>query len=159
MTWGLAAIDGASNHAERELRNAINADGGRALAAHLNGQTKPCDEIARLIAAAKVSSESAAATKTALPYAESLLENAQQQLASLIDQRAAEVTRVIATLADADVRATRIPGRRHASGMTDLSGLRVWPSIMPGRFYILEEPPRIDLDCGPGANFACDHRN
>jgi hypothetical protein len=101
----LAAIDGASNDAERALQNAINADGGRALAAHSNGQTKPGDEIARLIAAAKVSSESAAATKTALPYAESLLENARQQLASLIDQRAAEVTRVIATLADADVRA------------------------------------------------------
>jgi chromosome segregation ATPase len=93
-----------SKLAQRALQDAINADGGVALASYSAGQTKPNDEISRLVAHAKSSGEAAVAAKTALPHTESLLENARSQLISLAEQKNAELNRVVATLADTDAR-------------------------------------------------------
>jgi hypothetical protein len=90
--------------AERALQDAISFDGGRALAAYSAGQTKPNDEISKLVAHAKSSGEAATAARTALPHTESLLENARSQVISLADQKNAELNRVVATLADFDAR-------------------------------------------------------
>jgi hypothetical protein len=98
------AIITESEVAHRALQDAINADGGIALAAYSAGQTKPNDEISRLVAHAKSSGEAAAAAKIAKPHTESLLDNARSQLISLVEQKNAELNRVVATLADVDAR-------------------------------------------------------
>jgi hypothetical protein len=94
-----------SEAAHRKLQDAINADGGKSLAAYSAGQTEPNDEINGLVALAKSSGEAAAAAKIALPRTESLLANARSQLTELINRKAAEVARVLATLADRDAQA------------------------------------------------------
>jgi type VI protein secretion system component VasK len=98
------AIITESEVTHRALQDAINADGGIALAAYSAGQTKPNDAISKLVSHAKSSGEAAAAAKTALPHTESLLENARSQLISLVEQKNAELNRVVATLADVDAR-------------------------------------------------------
>jgi hypothetical protein len=93
-----------SEAAERALQTAIHADGGVSLAAFSAGQTKPNDEISKLVAHAKSSGEAAAAAKIAKPHTESLLQNARSQLISLVEQKNAELNRVVANLADVDAR-------------------------------------------------------
>jgi len=93
-----------SEAAEMALQTAIHADGGVALAAFSAGQTNPNDEFSKIVAHAKSSGEAAAAAKIAKPHTESLLENARSQLIALVEQKNAELNRVVATLADADAR-------------------------------------------------------
>jgi hypothetical protein len=99
------AIIAESKAAERSLQDAINSDGGVALASYSSGQTKPTDEINRLVAHAKSSGEAAGAAKVAKPHTEALLENARSQLVSLNEQKNEELNRVVANLADVDARA------------------------------------------------------
>jgi hypothetical protein len=101
----LGAIIVESDNAQRALQEAINADGGVALAAYSAGNAKPDDPISKLVSHAKMSSEAADAAKLALPHTEALLQNAREQLVTLGEQRNAELNRVIAMLADNDARA------------------------------------------------------
>jgi hypothetical protein len=98
------AIITESESAQRALQDAINADGGIALASFSAGQTKPTDEINKLVAHAKSSGEAAAAAKVALPHTASLLENARSQLISLVEQKNSELARVVSSLADVTAR-------------------------------------------------------
>lgn len=91
--------------AQLALQNAINNDGGIALAKYSAGQAKPDDDIVKLVALAKTSGEASAAAKTSQPYTEALLENARSQLVSLGEQKNTELNRVIALLADKDAQA------------------------------------------------------
>jgi hypothetical protein len=91
--------------AQRALQDAINADGGLALAAYSSGQAKPDHEIIKLVAHSQTSSEAATAAKVALPNAETALESARSQLISLGEQKNTELNRVLALLADTDARA------------------------------------------------------
>jgi hypothetical protein len=96
----LSAIITDAATADQALQAFIAADGGIALAAYSAGQTTADDEIAKLIAAAKSTSEAAAAAKAALPTAETALGNARSQVTALDGEKAAEIARVVAHFAD-----------------------------------------------------------
>jgi hypothetical protein len=97
----LATIMSDAREADQALQLFIANDGGtEALAAHAAGQTTADDEIAKLIAAAKSTSEAAAAAKAAQPLAQTALENARAQVIALADEKAAELNRVVMQLAD-----------------------------------------------------------
>jgi hypothetical protein len=95
--------DADTNH--RALQDAINADGGRALAEYSAGKSDPDSEITRLVTLAESSAKASNAAKAALPNTEAMLASARSQVTALGDQRAAELNRVVAMLADADARA------------------------------------------------------
>jgi hypothetical protein len=95
--------DADTNH--HALQDAINADGGRALADYSAGKSDPDSEIAKLVTIAEASAKAANAAKAALPTTESMLSDARSQVTALGDQRLAELNRVVAMLADADARA------------------------------------------------------
>jgi phage terminase large subunit-like protein len=85
-------------------KDAINQDGGVALAAYSSGQASADSEITKLVNHAKTSAEAAAAATAALPHAETALANARSQVVELAEQKNAELNRVLAVLADEDAQ-------------------------------------------------------
>jgi chromosome segregation ATPase len=134
------AIIAESKAAERALQDSINSDGGVALASYSSGQTKPTDEINRLVAHAKSSGEAATAAKVALPHTKSLLENARDQLVTLGEEKNAELNRVVTSLADVTGRqyqdAFDLLGKLHDS----LVGFASIAENNQGEIYLLHEP-------------------
>jgi hypothetical protein len=91
--------------ADRALQLFIAQDGGTdALLAHSAGSSKPDDEIAKLIAAAKTTAEAAAPAKSALPLAQDALERARGEVIRLGDEKNAEIGRFLTLLADDTAR-------------------------------------------------------
>jgi hypothetical protein len=101
----LETIIAGADEAHRALQAAIVSDGGKALADYSAGRTNDGDEINKLVMVADNSARAATAARASLPDAHSALQNAHAQVASLIDQRAQELKRVLATLGDVDARA------------------------------------------------------
>ena len=126
--------------AERALQSAIHIDGGIALAAYSSGQANPNDEISKLVAHAKSSGEAATAAKIAKPHTESLLQNARSQLVHLTEQRAAELARVLAMLADIDGRAYQETFDRLGKLHDRLVGFCAVAEGTQGEIYLLHEP-------------------
>jgi hypothetical protein len=91
--------------AQKALQAVINNDSGRSLSAFSAGATKPTDQINVLVAAAKTSREASIAATEALPYTRSLLDDARSQLATLSIEKALELNKVVARLADVDAQA------------------------------------------------------
>jgi hypothetical protein len=87
--------------ASRALQEVINSEGGVAsLAAYAAGNTKPDDNISKLVSHAKTSSDAASAARDALPITRAALEDSRSQLISLSEQKHAELTKVVAQIAD-----------------------------------------------------------
>jgi chromosome segregation ATPase len=139
----LTAIIIESNGAERALQDAINADGGIALAAYSSGQTKPTDDISKLVAHAKSSGEAAAAAKTALPHTESLLDNARSQLISLAEQKNAELNRVLASMADLDAQAYEKAFNLACTYHDKLAGYASVAQNNVGEVHLIFEAPKM----------------
>jgi hypothetical protein len=99
----LESIIAEADLAHRNLQQAIAADDGAELASYSAGTAS--DHFSKLVMSSENSARAATAAKAALPGANSSLDNAHAQVASLIDQRAAELKRVLAMLGDVDARA------------------------------------------------------
>jgi hypothetical protein len=89
--------------AHKALQAVVHEDGGRSLAEFSSGKT-PDDKISQLVALVKTSREAALAASDALPHTKEALDNARSQLAQLGQDKAAELNRVVAALADADAQ-------------------------------------------------------
>jgi hypothetical protein len=129
--------------AERALQTAINADGGVALSAYSAGKTRPTDEISRLVALAKSSGEAATAAKIAKPHTEKLLENARSQLITVTAEKQAELKRVIATLADVDVRAYEKSFENTCKLHDSLIGFATIGEDNLGDVHLMHESPKM----------------
>jgi hypothetical protein len=90
--------------AHKALQAVVHEDGGRSLSDFSSGKTKPEDRISQLVAVAKASREAALAAADALPHTREALDNARSQLATLGQEKAAELNRVVAALADEDAQ-------------------------------------------------------
>jgi hypothetical protein len=90
--------------AHKALQAVVHEDGGRSLSDFSSGKTAPDDKISQLVAVAKASREAALAASDALPYTREALDNARKQLAQLGLDKAAELNRVVAALADEDAQ-------------------------------------------------------
>jgi ABC-type transporter Mla subunit MlaD len=95
-------IDAA--HAHAALQQAIAADGGVSLEGFATGQAPADSAIAQLVMTAENSARAATAARAALPTAIASLENVNMQVIVLDEERAAELNRVIAMLADEEAR-------------------------------------------------------
>jgi hypothetical protein len=100
----LDAILVEADVAHRALQAAIAADDGIALARYSAGNAAVNSEIAKLVMASDNTARAATAAKAALPTAHAALDNAKEQVVSLRHQRAMEMNRVLALLADVDAR-------------------------------------------------------
>jgi hypothetical protein len=101
----LGSIISESEINQRKLQDAINADGGIALAEFSAGKSDPDSDIAKLVTVAEASQKAANAAKVALPSTEAMLESARSQAAELREKRNSELNRVLANLADVDAKA------------------------------------------------------
>jgi DNA repair exonuclease SbcCD ATPase subunit len=90
--------------AHRALQSQIESDNGASLANYAAGSVPADSAITKLVVAADNTKRAAAAAHAALPGANAQLENARTQLASLGEQRAAELKRVLAMLGDVTAR-------------------------------------------------------
>jgi hypothetical protein len=90
--------------AHKSLQAVVHEDGGRSLSDFSSGKTAPDDKISKLVALAKTSREAALAAADALPHTREALDNARTQLATLCQEKAAELNRVVANLADEDAQ-------------------------------------------------------
>jgi hypothetical protein len=91
--------------AEQELQLYIASDAGtEALLAHAEGKSKPDDQIAILLAAAKSTGEAAGPAKAALPLARDALEKERAEVLRLGEEKAAEIGRFMTLMADETAR-------------------------------------------------------
>jgi hypothetical protein len=139
----LGAIIVESDTASRDLQNFIAADSGLALSRYSGGQCGPDEEISRLVAHSKTSGDAAEAAKAGLPHAESLLATAKQQLVTLTEEKHAEVARVIASLADVEVRAYEKSFEATCLLQDRLIGFSRVGESNVGDVYRIQEPARL----------------
>jgi hypothetical protein len=99
----LQAIIVDAEESSRALQDFIASDGGLELSKYSNGDADPDDRISQLVKRERSTNEAAAAAKAGLPHASQLLSAANQQLATLQNERHAEVARVISNLAGVEV--------------------------------------------------------
>jgi hypothetical protein len=98
----LEAIIVDADAAHERLQIAILLDGGRALASYSAGEALADSEIAKLVIAADTTARAKAAAVAALPGAQSSLANVRGQAVRLSEERAVELNRVVANLADVE---------------------------------------------------------
>ena len=94
--------DADVNH--RALQSAITADGGKDLANYSAGLAEEGSIISKLVLAADNSGRASTAAKASLPSAHAALEDVQQQIVALTDERAVEMHRVLLSLGDVEAQ-------------------------------------------------------
>jgi hypothetical protein len=139
----LKAIVVDAEVASRALQDAISLDGGVELSRYSSGECNPDDAISKLVKHSQASGEASAAAKAGLTNAQLLLDAARQQLASLINEKAAEVGRVVASLADMEVRSYEKSFEATCRLHDSLVGFARVAQNNVGDIHLMEEPPKI----------------
>lgn len=150
----LGAIVVEAEVASRALQDAISLDGGVELSRYSSGECNPDDAISKLVKHSQASGEAASAAKAGLPHTQLLLDAARQQLASLINEKAAEVGRVVASLADIEVRSYEKSFEATCRLHDSLVGFARVAQNNVGDIHLMEEPPKISRFVVVGDNTA-----
>jgi hypothetical protein len=98
----LEKIISDADSAHERLQIAILVDNGASLASYSSGQATDDSEIGRLVITADTTARAKAAAVAALPGAQSSLVNVREQAVRLSEERAVELNRVVANLADVE---------------------------------------------------------
>jgi hypothetical protein len=135
--------------ADQALQAFIAKDGGiEALRAHSAGETKPDDEVSKLIATAKSTAEATGPAKSALPAARDALERAKAEVVRLGEEKAQEIERVMTALADATAREYKAAFDRVVRLHDELIGFANASSNYMGEIALIVEElkvPRFNL--------------
>jgi hypothetical protein len=135
--------------AEKKLQSFIASDGGTdALLAHSAGNSKPDDEVSKLIAAAKSTSEASSPAKTALPIQLEKLAAAKAEVARLSEEKNAEIGRYLTTLADSTARKYKAAFASCCILHDELMGFADGTSLFMGEVALIVEElrmPRFNL--------------
>jgi hypothetical protein len=124
------------------------ADGVAALQAHAAGHSKPDDQIAKLIAAQKATSEAANPAKTALPLAQDQLERARAEVIRLAQEKSKEIGRYLILLGDELAREYKKKFAELAILHDQIQGFAAGAAIYDDNVVMIHEPlktPRFGL--------------
>jgi hypothetical protein len=130
--------------ADRELQDFIASDGGvDALRAHSSGETSQDDQISKLLAAAKSTSEAAAPAKAALPSAIDALERARSEVIRLGEEKYREIELFMTSLADETAKAYKGAFNECCRLHDELTGFANGTSVYMGDVAMVVEELKV----------------